>query len=52
MIPGLQNFTVINMGNNNGSPINISACLDGKIIANIRGNEPINLVFGVYWTTN
>ena len=36
----------------NGSPINISACLDGKMIANIRGNEPINLVFGVYWTTN
>ena len=33
MIPGLQNFTVINMGNNNGSPINISACLDGKMIA-------------------
>jgi hypothetical protein len=30
---------------------NVTACIPDSLMKTIRGNEPINLVFGLYWSS-
>lgn len=49
IIDGLQEAFTINVDTNFKT---ISACLNSTFLSTLRGNEPINLVFGVHWQSD